>query len=114
LTFTAVGRVELLNVDLVRGVEREHAGVVDEHVDVLDLGREALDVLEPREVGADEPRVRSVLRQRLDDLLTSLLIPSGDHDVGASRCVQAGDGFADPGCAAGDEHFLVFHGHVSP
>ena len=38
--------------------EREPAGVVDEHVDVVDLFGQALDVVEVLEVGTDEARAR--------------------------------------------------------
>jgi len=72
-----------------------------------------MNVLEAREVGTDEPRSRSVLRYRLDDLLPALLVASGDHDVGSGSRVGAGDCLADPRCATGYQHFLVLNGHAA-
>ena len=78
------------------GAKGGRAGVVDEHVDVVDVVGQALDVIEVLKVGADESRARPVLCQRVGDLATALLAAPGDHDVGALGGVGAGDRLADP------------------
>src|SRR5207244_4141615 len=103
--------VEQLPVDLVRGAEREHFGVVDQHVDLLHLMCEALHILEALEVGAHEPRPSTVVYERVDDLAPPLLVTPGDDDIGPGSGKGAGGCLADPGGPAGHRHCLVLYGH---
>src|SRR5258708_38197885 len=68
-------RVELVVLYIVRGAKREHAGVVDEDIDVLDLRCKPLNVLVSLLNGAEEPGSRSFASDRVDDLQPAPLFP---------------------------------------
>jgi hypothetical protein len=100
-------------VHLVRWPEREHAGVVDQHVNAVYLLGQALDVLEALQVGPYEFRPESIVHERAFDLSPAPLVAPGDHHIRPRGCVRAGGRLPDPGRAAGHEHFLALDGHDS-
>jgi hypothetical protein len=63
----------------VRCAEREHAGVVDQDVDIADLIGEAAHVRGHSEVRGDETRVAAVGGSGRDHLLAAHCVPARDN-----------------------------------
>ena len=96
------------------GEFRQHAGVVDEHVELAERVDGGLHARFGRFLIADVPGehgdldIGVLLADVVGDLIERVVGEAAEEDVGAFAGELVGDGFADAGAGAGDDGRLSF------